>query len=334
MVPKYIHRLLLAGLVIIVLLLIYVLVIVINSVLPSSACKHPATGLVQSGISARVLVSGGSQRCYLLYVPSGYESARPVPVVFSLHAFASKPEGQEYVSRWDKVADAEHFVVVYPQGISLPLRWNSAPQANIEAVDDVQFMRDMIADVARIVSVDPARIYVTGFSNGGGMADRIACELADRVAAVGTVGGVYADASSGCNPARPISVISFHGTTDPFAKYNGGTVDPLAPAWLINVSSEPTHFLPVRTWIEGWAERNDCSMTPEAIPSVGGASGIRYTACRGNVEVVLYTIDRGGHTWPGGAPLPVSVFGKTSMDIDASATIWAFFKAHPLSSEL
>lgn len=271
------------------------------------------------------------KRCYLLYVPTGYDPALPLPLVFSLHGFSSQPEGQQYLSGWESIADKENFLVVYPQGSSFPLRWNSSPVANVGTIDDVQFIGDMIADVSEISSMDPTRIYVTGMSNGGWMTHRIACELSGSVAAVGVVSGMGDEIPGGCNPSHPIPVIAFFGTSDQLVFYEGGSVEiPTAVAWLLNLATGIREFPSVNTWIEAWAERNQCNLTPEIIPASGDVSGLRFTGCNENAEVVLYSIDDGGHTWPGG---PSILFvSKTGTDINASATMWEFFKDHALNA--
>jgi polyhydroxybutyrate depolymerase len=266
----------------------------------------------------------------LLYVPPGLDRAQPAPVVVSLHGFASTAKAQEKVPRWQRIADAENLVMVYPEGASFPQRWNAGDAYLADKVDDVQFFRDLVADLAEAVAIDPARVYVTGISNGGAMASRIACEAADLVAAVGTVAAVPSEAPGGCRPSRPVPIMAFHGTADPLVKYEGGTHDVPWLRKVMNVSMEPMSYPPVETWIADWAQRNGCSTAPEVIPARGDVRGIRYSGCNEGAEVVLYTIDGGGHTWPGGRPVPL--VGKTSTDIDASAVLWAFFAAHPLDS--
>jgi polyhydroxybutyrate depolymerase len=298
---------------------------------PSASCRSPDTGPAQPGSAARTLVSGGQERCYRMYVPASYDASQPLPLVISLHGFASKPEGQERTTGWNVLADQEGFVVVSPQGTGFPLRWNADPVFQAGTVDDVQFISDVIADVSEIAAIDPARIYVSGMSNGGAMANRVGCELADQVAAIGTVAAVPLDMPNGCTPSRPIPLLAFHGTSDPLVRYEGSAAHAPAVRQAMALSSAPLEHLPVETWIEGWAERNGCEDTPEAIPPTGDASGIRYTGCKEGVEVTLFTIDGGGHTWPGGPPIPF--LGKTSQDIDATAALWAFFKAHPLEGD-
>ncbi len=231
---------------------------------------------------------------------------------------------------WNELADREGFVVVYPEGTSLPLRWNATDAFLVESVDDVQFVRDLITNLSGVTTVDPARIYVTGISNGGAMANRIACEAADLVAAIGMVAAVPTELPGGCAPQRPVPVIAFHGTADPLVRYNGGAHHiPVLGQWM-NLEAESITYLPVEVWIAGWAERNECSPTPQDIPATGDARGLRYAGCGDDAEVLLYTIEGGGHTWPGGRAIPL--VGKTSRDIDASAVMWEFFQAHPMHS--
>jgi polyhydroxybutyrate depolymerase len=263
-----------------------------------------------------------------MYVPASYDTSQPLPLVISLHGFASKPEGQERTTGWNVLAEQEGFVVASPQGTGFPLRWNADPVFQAGTVDDVQFIADVIADISGLAAIDATRIYVSGMSNGGAMASRIGCELADQVAAIGTVAAVPLEISNGCTPSRPIPLIAFHGTADPLVRYEGSAAHAPAVRQAMAFSSTPLEHLPVENWIEGWAERNGCEDTPEAIPATGDASGIRYTDCKAGVEVTLFTIDGGGHTWPGASPIPF--LGKTSQDIDATTALWAFFEAHPL----
>jgi polyhydroxybutyrate depolymerase len=298
---------------------------------PSPICRRPSNGPAQTGTTARTLRSGDRERCYLLHIPPGHAVTEPAALVFSLHGFASNARPQEKLTGWSELADREGFLVVYPEGTSFPLRWNASTAFNAVDVDDVQFLRDIVSDLARIVSVDPARIYVNGMSNGGFMSHRVACEAADTVAAIGMVAAAAIDPPGGCNPSRPVPVIAFNGTDDPLVSYEGGSAEPSVPAWLVRLLSLSRHrvVMPaVEAWTADWAERDGCRPTPEIVPASGDARGVGYSGCEGNAEVIRYTIDGGGHTWPGGKPLPL--VGKTSTDLDATATMWAFFKAHPL----
>jgi polyhydroxybutyrate depolymerase len=155
--------------------------------------------------------------------------------------------------------------------------------------------------------VDPKRIYATGFSNGGGMVNRLGCDLADRFAAIAPVSGAFL-LSEDCRPSRPIPVMAFHGTGDRIVPYDGsGKVLPPIPAWAA-----------------GWALRNGCRQPSTAFLDDGVVRGEHWSDCEQGADVFLYTIAAGGHTWPGRISLP----GQSS--IDASATMWGFFQTHPM----
>jgi len=302
---------------------------------PSGACRRPDTGPAQPGTSARTLVSNGQERCYLLHMPagglhSGSLPAGPVPLVISLHGFAERPQYHVLVTRWNEIADAEGFVVVYPQGTGMPLRWNASSPRDAGGVDDVQFLRDLVADVDRLVSIDRQRIYANGLSNGGAMTHRLACEAADLVAAAGTVAAPVGELPDGCTPSRPVPIMAFHGTADPVVDYQGYSGS--GSSWMdrLGLTRGGFSYLQAPQWTADWAARNGCAPEPESIPSSGDTSGVRYTGCSAGVEVIFYTVDGGGHTWPGGMPIPF--VGKTSQDIDASETMWQFFTRFQLAA--
>ncbi len=295
---------------------------------PYTACMGSTSENPRPGTSVRSLVSDGLQRCYLLHIPPDYERGQSLPLIISLPGFTSNPTGQQYLTRWNEVADIEGFLVVYPQGTSFPLRWNSSTTFLKSDVDDVQFIADLIEEVSNTVTVDPVRVYVDGMSNGGSMANRVACELAGKVAAIGVVTGPPVEPPGGCNPERPISLIAFYGTEDPLVAYEGGTVSESWISKLIDRSLHSVSFPSVTSYIEAWAERDGCSPVPKLIPTHGDASGVHYSGCKDSSEIVFYTIEGGGHTWPGGRPTFV---GKTSRDMNAGQVMWAFFEAHPLT---
>lgn len=325
---KVMRRVLLAGLLILVAFTLLVVANVYYSAGLSLMCLAPASGTVQTGISSRTLTSGDLQRCYLLYVPTGYVPSQSYPVVFALHGFAGNGNGLRSISVWEPVAEREKFIVVYPDGSSFPLRWNIGPVANIPNVDDVQFIRDVITHLSSIASVDPERIYVSGFSNGGQMTHRIACQMADQVAAVGVVDGFDPGMLETCDTTRPVPLMAFFGTANPIAGAH-------YPKWfqkLINVtiddSEPPLPANAIDLWLQNWARHNGCDLTPVPVPATGNASGIRYGECQEDADIVLYSIEGQGHAWPGGPSL--LLLGDSVSDLNASETLWEFFKHHPM----
>ncbi len=271
-------------------------------------------------ISGRI-VSGGEERTYVLHVPKNYDPASPVPLVISLHGFAEWPAHQMEISRWNETADRYGFLVVYPAGTGFPLRWRirgDTTGPNLP-MTDVRFISDLIDRLMAEYTIDPARVYANGLSNGGGMSDVLACTLADRIAAIGGVSGAYLFPRDECRPPRAVPVIAFHGTDDPIVPYPGG-----------ESASFHEPFPPITVWAAGWAARNECEYSPDPLPPAGDVTGIRYSGCRGGAEVILYTVHGGGHAWPGGVPLPEWLVGRTTQDIDATAVMWEFFLRHPL----
>lgn len=266
------------------------------------------------------ILSLGEKRTYLLHVPDSYDPQTPTPLVISIHGFAEWPAHQAQISRWNELADSQGFIVVYPSGTSFPKRWRTTGLTSTPGDPqlDVQFISDLIDELERNFNIDPLRIYTNGLSNGGGMSYLLACKMADRIAAIGSVAGAYTYPVDQCSPNRPVPLIAFHGTADPVVPYQGG------PSRSFEIP-----FPEVPDWMQAWADRNQCRETVE-IPREGEVSGVQYDDCSQNAEVDFYTIHGGGHAWPGGEPIPAWIVGYTSQQIDATRLMWDFFKQHPL----
>ena len=264
------------------------------------------------------LVSSGEKRVYLLYVPPSYDPTRPAPLVISMHGAALWPTVQKDISGWNKVADENGFLVVYPAGLQHGLYVWRVEQGPGLAID-VRFSADLIDKLRATYNIDPSRIYADGLSNGGGMAFALSCTMPDRIAAVGMVGPALTLPWNGCPDPRPVPVIAFHGTADPAAPYNGGS------SWVTR-----SEFPSIPVWMTHWAQRNGCAPSPSVSRVAPDVTRRTYTHCTDNAAVVFYTIQGGGHTWPGGRPLPEWFVGPTSRSIDASREMWAFFREHPL----
>ena len=265
------------------------------------------------------LVSSGQKREYLLHVPPKYDRARPTALVISMHGAALWPAAQMKTTQWNKVADEQGFIVVYPSGTGFPRIF---PMEGDALTVDVRFISDLIDTLEAGYNIDRSRIYADGFSNGGGMAFALSCTLSDRIAAVGIVAGAQLLPWSWCTDSRPVPMIAFHGTADPIVPYEGGTT-----------SKSPTRmpFPSVRKWTASWAARNRCGAEAVESAVAGHVSRLEYTKCAGGATVVLYTVGGGGHSWPGGRPIAEWWVGPTSHEIDATGVMWAFFREHPLA---
>lgn len=266
------------------------------------------------------IVSSGEKREYLLYVPASYDRAKPTPLVISLHAAMNWPAFQKNLSHWNRTAEENGFIVVYPAGTGTgPRTWFMEGAGTPSRMPDVRFISDLIDTLEAAYNIDPARIYANGMSNGGGMAFALSCTLAHRIAAIGAVAAAQSLPWSWCRDSTPVPMIAFHGTADPIVPYAGG-----------KVSIAPVPFPSITAWVAGWARRNRCGSNPVDSVVASDVTRREYADCAGDAAVVLYIISGGGHTWPGGKPMPRWLVGSTSTSIDATNLMWAFFREHPL----
>jgi len=201
-----------------------------------------------------------------------------------------------------------------------------------EPADDVNFLNQMLDQLALKFSVDTRRIYATGLGDGGFMALRVGCNMADRVAAVAAVGAAFPKTMI-CLPSRPISALFVAGTDDPIVPDNGGTYKP-----------GRFHVLSAEDSAKTWAKFDRCGEKPaqDKIPPVDkdkdkGSKDTKtftYSACQDNAQVVLYSIKNGGNTWPGGEQyMSDKEVGKTSYALNANESIWAFLVTKKIAGE-
>jgi polyhydroxybutyrate depolymerase len=265
------------------------------------------------------IVSSGRARRYLVHVPPIYDRTKPTALVISMHGAGGWPRQQQNLSRWSKLADAQGFIVVYPAGTGFPQIWHVFRQTGLE--EDAKFISGMIDTLERAYNIDSTRIYANGFSNGGGMAFVLSCNLSNRIAAIGLVAAAETLPWSWCEDHRPMPMVAFHGTADPIVPYKGG-----------HSPVTPEIFPDVQTWTSSWAQRNRCAPTPSESSVAPDVTRREYTNCADSADVVLYTIRNGGHTWPGGKPLPRIIVGATTNEIDATRVMWNFFRQHTLQT--
>jgi polyhydroxybutyrate depolymerase len=269
------------------------------------------------------IVSSGMTRRYLLYVPKTYSPSQPTPLVISFHPAATWPAVEKSISGWNDLADKYAFIVVYPAG-SGAFFGGLGPGPQVFPMEpetlgrDVRFISDLINQLAMEYNVDANRVYVNGMSNGGGMAFVLSCELPGRIAAVGLVAAALPESEVHCADSKPVPTVIFHGTADKLAPYHGGT-SPIAPRPFANIPE----------WTARLAQRNQCtgdSIDTRVAPHV---RRLAFTNCAANAEVILYTIEGGGHTWPGAKPAPEWWAGLTTGEINATDMTWQFFVQHP-----
>jgi polyhydroxybutyrate depolymerase len=305
----------------------------------ATSCRHTlprfSNDTTLPGDYQGTLEHGEHTRSFHVHVPPAYDGTRALPLVLALHGALGNATNNEQMVRWYPKADAEGFLVVEPEGLSpaIPLVklgvWNAGSccgYAKSHDIDDVGFLRQVIDDVSSKLRVDPARVFATGFSNGGAMAHRLACELSDRIAAIAPVSGLLLNVDLEerevrfeCKPQRPVPVFEIHGAKDRIALYGGGRSTCL---W-----GSPNMPSATQT-IAGWAERNGCGESTRETYAAPGASCSSYDACR--ADTVLCTVEHLGHAWPGGKRAPFPCLAPWSDAFDATGEIWKFFTAHPM----
>lgn len=269
----------------------------------------------------RTLEVAGSGRSYLLYLPPSQQPGRPLPLVLVFHGAGGRAGAIARHTGFSRLAEREGFVVAYPEGVGR--RWNDGRGIG-GAASDVAFVRALVDTLEREVGIDRRRVYATGISNGAMFAYRLACDLPGVLAAIAPVAGaVPAAVAENCAGATPVAVVAFQGTADRAVPYEGGSVAGRGGAVLSAEGSA-----------DFWARINNCPGPPAAEPpmdTVTDGTRLRRTShsgCRDDRAVVLYTIEGGGHTWPGGPGVARRV-GRSSREIDATGAIWDFFRRHP-----
>ena len=286
--------------------------------------------LAQAASDPKVLLGyGGLERSYLLHLPNPLPD-KPLPLVVVLHGGGGSAEGAETQTGFNAMADRHGFIAVYPNGTSKshPLRamlgkegfltWNAGTCCSFASehnIDDVGFIRAVVADVEKGHAVDPKRVYATGISNGGMMSYRLACEASDVFAAIGPVSAVIE--ISPCQPVDPVAVVHIHGAKDQNVPLEGG----------VGAKQLGTKEVrkPVQDSIDFWVKRDGCSVTVKSQePDVAMAN---YGGCDAGTDVVYYLIQDGGHAWPGGQQM-AGFLDKPSRALDATDIIWDFFSKH------
>jgi polyhydroxybutyrate depolymerase len=222
--------------------------------------------------------------------------AAPAPLVLVFHGGGGNGPGTECLSRFTPLADREGFLGAFSEGIGK--NWNdgrelASSRAHRDHVDDVGFVSALIDAIGRAHAVDARRVYATGISNGAVFSHYLAAHLSARIAAIApVVGGIADPPGAWLRPEQPVDTeeAALDGTRDPVREPH--------PA-------------------------------DSGVERCGGLRTV-YPGGRGDREVVLVRLDGGGHSWPGGAQyLPRMLAGRVCHDLDATAVIWDFFRAHP-----
>lgn len=276
----------------------------------------------------KTILSGGVERSFLIQLPSGYvkNNTAKYPLVIALHGGGGSGRQFAVSSGLGEKAEKEHFIVVFPDGVKRPgtigLRtWNAGGccgYAAYSAINDVLFISEMIDYLSANYNVNARRVYVTGHSNGGMMAYRLACELPGKITAIAP--NACSMMLGSCNPATPVPVLHMHSLLDKNVPYQGGK----------GIGISGVNFFPVATGLNIWVQANKCTPEKKEIKAKGYTL-TRWTNCNRDVEVVYYLTEDGGHSWPGAGRKRSRATGDAaSQYIDANELLWNFFKKYTL----
>lgn len=305
----------------------------IAAIASSTGCDRnrlqPASEQWHAGTHEHSVVVQSDERSFLLHVPAAARRNRigvtvGYPLVILLHGSGADGETIRAQSGMDGLADSLRFVVAYPNGATrffgLGSDWNAGKCCGNAArnnVDDVGFVRGIVAEASRHLPIDRRRVFVAGFSDGGRMAYRIGCEASDLVGAIGVVSGSLVDER--CAPPRAVPLIAFHGTADDEVSYGEAPASRAAAPLLAASASLPPS-------VRYWAAQNGCKRltlrreSPHVMRS-------QFAGC--GADVLFYSIEGGGHAWPGGARDGASGAVPTP-ELRASTAMVGFFLRHPL----
>ena len=275
---------------------------------------------------------GGVERVYLVDLPSAATARRePLPLVLVFHGgtLGSATQAEKNYG-FRELAEQKNFIAVFPDGIDH--HWNDGRDgglASVRAIDDLAFIGALLEQLATDYRIDPKRLYTAGISNGAIFSYALAAKYGGRFAAMGSVAGALAQPLASTFALKePVSVIAFHGSADKIVPSTGGLV----------LGEVGGHVLSVTDTLQLFIKADGCSPDPlsEILPAHVPSDGTvvrreAHTGGRGGSAVVLYSIEGGGHTWPGGpvSKIYTAIAGPTTETISATLLMWEFFSQHP-----
>lgn len=266
----------------------------------------------------------GQLRTYYLYTPKSYNPDRPMPLVLVFHGSSGTGHSIADVTRFNELAEQKGFIAVYPDGIDHNWRLREGSPGK---VNDISFVNTLLAHLKQVRNIDSHRVYATGFSKGAILAQGLACELPNQIAAFASVAGALpVQLKPKCQPKNPISMLMINGTNDLSVRYEG------------DVKGQRGALMSIPETVDFWRSHNQCTsrtqtqQLPDPNPSDRFKVNISdYSNCSDGSEVTLAAITDGGHFWPGGASQDPSVKQfNANLRFNASQTIWDFFQRHTL----
>jgi polyhydroxybutyrate depolymerase len=277
------------------------------------------------------LQSGALVRSYLLHVPK--QLTQPAPLVIVMHGYTGSADSIMSYSGMNEVADDEGFVVVYPQG-TVDQKGNAFFNVGYEfhsgsSVDDLQFIRDLVAHLQGELALNPDKVFATGMSNGADMSYLLACQASDLIRAAAPIAGIMMkETFETCSPSRPLPIFEVHGTKDEVSLFAGDMEN--SGGW--------GAYMDLPATIALWVALNELTLTQSSkLPNTAVNDGShivfdRYWSESNDNEVWFYKVVDGGHHWPGVQldwwrnPLAWWYFRNANQDVGTSRVVWSFFK--------
>jgi polyhydroxybutyrate depolymerase len=306
-----------------------------NNTVLNAQENQPAVEKLGPGDHTLKINWGGYQRAYIVHVPTGYDGNKPAAVIIMLHGGGGTAKAAMLETGWTGKSDGERFLVVFPEALPAdpskpgkfsnnPQTWNDGSGRFISGklqIDDVGFINAVLDDISARCNVDQRMVFITGFSNGAAMTYRAGLELSHRIASIAPISGHFYIQDP--RLSNPVSLLSIFGLNDPLNPAGGGKV---VHSLLGDLGYRP----PLEDSITRWAGLLGCKGQTSIILDENGVKGFKFSPCDSEGEVVYYTVEGMGHTWPGGkSTLPEPVVGKVTDKINADDVIWQFFKSHP-----
>lgn len=259
----------------------------------------------------------GTERSYMVAAPQGWQNRR-LPLIYVIHGKGSNPQRMSNATEFHKFADA---IVVYPEGVDeswAPAYYAADPSGR----SDLAFMDQLHNRLSNDFEVDQQRVYVSGFSNGGGFARYLSCQRPGRFPTITTVGAAVFESTVEDCAERPTNYLSFHGTDDDRVAFDGGPRKDNGEEYyllgaeeaLLTAAMDAECTAP-RDGVE--LEENRVDGYPSRVKSIEHAGG-----CRNDLQLI--SIDEMGHRWPRGqeeyAGVDATIESLNFFDIEHTAT--------------
>ncbi|HQZ32861.1 MAG TPA: PHB depolymerase family esterase [Ilumatobacteraceae bacterium] len=298
-----------------------------TTTVPETTVALPGIAATGQVIDSTLVTADGRTRVYRIYVPSHLPEG-PVPLLLAFHGGTGFGKQFERNSGFDELAEANGFLVVYPDGIGAGAdettnrTWNGGDCCGAAArknVDDVGFVAQLLDTLEADYDIDTNRVFAAGHSNGGILSYRLACELSDRIVAVGLQSGTLG--IDDCSPTRPVSLLHIHGTADTNLPIDGGVGAD---------SAAGVAFTSPRLAVQTFAVADGCAADPTV---TGDAANTDLTVdtwsgCAGATEVKFVAVAGAAHSWMGHVPSNPTA-SPAYQGLDSSYEIVAFLLSHP-----